>query len=169
MFERVTGFGEGFRLLVPELGGETARDLRSLRHWRGLSADDATLLWSWVDRVRPTLSALHTDVRCGWVPCADTLASGGCLAGISEGSHGLRVDAVARVSGKWWVIECKPDAGYVALGQLLTYRHYLRGLMNGLGEWGLGVVTDEPQGALVPVFREFGIPVFRVGRVLQVR
>lgn len=40
---------------------------------------------------------------------------------IAEGTGCKRIDVVAQTAGHLWIIEVKPYAGHVALGQVLTY------------------------------------------------
>ena len=69
---------------------------------------------------RPEIRRVWYDVHVGQSvdvgPDGDEL-----LRRISRGLTRKRIDVVARVGGGYWVIEVKPFAGMVALGQVLTY------------------------------------------------
>lgn len=153
---------DGFRLVENGLGPETLRDSMVKRHWRGLSADDADLLARWVEQRGDELEELHTDVPCGMVLEVDAGPVGGYLARYVDKCSPLRIDAVALVKARWWVLEVKPDAGYMALGQVLVYIWYASRTNAALADARVGVVTDKVQACIAPVFDQFGVKVFEV-------
>lgn len=72
----------------------------------------------------------------------------------------------ARLPGRVWLIEIKPNAGYVALGQVLTYtwnwnRHYG-------ARWPAepAILTDLPRPYLVDMAPDFGIHIISLGRLI---
>lgn len=154
---------DGFRLVENGLGPETARDPGVLRHWRGLSADDACLLHRWVRGRAHNLEELHTDVPVGISPEIDSGPADGYFARYVAKLHPLRIDAVALVKGRWFVLEVKPDAGYIALGQVLVYGWYAVRTNDVLVDAQVAVVTDKVQECIAPVFSQFGVEVFEVG------
>lgn len=145
----------------------TRRDLDRSRHWRGLTATDAGLLAIWVRDHREDISELHTDVTCGIVPtlmgALDTAANRACVWGL----HPLRIDACVWFAGEWWILEVKPAAGHMALGQILSY-----------GVWGprgnrrlegarLGIVTDVAHDSIRCVCDKYGVRLFEVSELSQ--
>jgi hypothetical protein len=82
---------------------------------------------------------------------------------LEVGAYALRIDAVVEVDGAWWVVEVKPDAGYVGLGQVLAYGFYAPFTYRELEGCGLAVVTDAVQPAIGPVYAQHGVSVWEVG------
>lgn len=153
----------GCRLVVAELCPGTRRNPEAWRTWAGLSALDALLLAAWVGEVGEKLEELHTDIKVGLIP-KDGLAVGRASGPeIAEALYSLRIDACVLLDGCWRVVEVKPDAGYVALGQILTYAFYCRRTCACLAECVPCVVTDFVQEAVRPVFESFGVEVEEVG------
>jgi len=75
-----------------------------------------------------------------------------------------RIDVVGRTGQNWIIIEVKPRAGIVALGQAIFYTWAFLREVEILGEIQGAVVTDSADPDLVPLFDELGIVVFEVGR-----
>jgi hypothetical protein len=70
-----------------------------------------------------------------------------------------RIDVVARVGLDHWVIECKPNAGHAALGQVI---HYARAFMREYeypGEVVPVIITDSMDPDLKIDYQEIGIVV----------
>lgn len=178
-----------FRIVVPVLDGTTRRDVARADRFRGLSAADASLLGAWCGIHGHEITELHTDIAIGEVPVWGPAEQAPAWERLATACHPLRIDAVARYLDQWWLLECKPDAGYVALGQLLTYGFYAirvdaplevpsAGVVGGrapdqvvdrgcLADARLGVVTDQVQRCVRPVFERYGIEVFQVGAILD--
>lgn len=136
------------------------------RSWRGISADEAGLLVAHVSRAVPRVDELYTDVVVGCVPADEYHGVGQVHHDLWGSMHPLRIDAVVWAGGRWFIVELKADAGYTALGQLLTY-HFWGGLVDErLAGAGLVVVTDECQAVSRPVFEHFGVAVVEYPDVL---
>lgn len=156
---------EGYRLCVSGVCGRTERDATRPRSWAGLGAEDRALLWRWVDRLGDRLEALHTDVRVGLVPELAEGQEGAFYRQQQEALFPLRIDACVRYEGTWRVCEVKPDAGYVSLGQVLTYHYYAERTCPGLVECRKVVLTDRVQEAIRPLFELYEVEVVEVGGV----
>ncbi len=78
---------------------------------------------------------------------------------ISAGVTRKRIDVVARVGGGFWVIEVKPFAGYVALGQVVTYLGLFIKEFRPLGQVIPIVVCDQVDPDLVDDFEVSGVGV----------
>lgn len=154
---------DGWTLVKEGMDSATLRDLHRRRYWRGLSGDEAYLLGRWVDQQGGAVGELHTDVPVGQSPYDGLHESHPALRNYLAKLYPLRIDAVACVAGVWHVIEVKAHAGYVALGQVLTYGFYAVRTIERLRECRLSVVTDQVQGCIRPVFGHFGVVVFAVG------
>ncbi len=86
--------------------------------------------------IRP-IARVWYDLHVGQM--VNPVASGDDLVQrISAGVTRKRIDVVARVGGGFWVIEVKPLAGYVALGQVVVYQ-------------GLFIREFRPQGEVIPI------------------
>lgn len=149
------------------LTDETLRDLGNVRHWRGLSGDDAALLATWVVRFAVKPDELHTGIPVGRLPEIPPELDTPRLRAVQAGTSSWRVDAVVRFGDKWLAFECKPDAGHYALGQVLFYRHWWE-RQDGypaIDAWA--ILTDECDADLLPVADRYGIGVIELGEVLE--
>ncbi|GAH24158.1 unnamed protein product [marine sediment metagenome] len=78
---------------------------------------------------------------------------------IAAGISRKRIDVVARVGGGMWVIEVKPRANMVALGQALTYTRLFIEEYRPQGEVWAVIVCDSADEDLVNQFDELGVAV----------
>lgn len=163
MESEVSGMISKFDLVRDGLSTSTRRDLKRPRHWRGLTAVDAGLLAVWVRDHLEEIGELHTDVVCGLVPVLeeklDTAVNRACVRGL----HPLRIDACAWFQMGWWILECKPDAGHQALGQILSYGYW--GPLGNRRLYGarVGIITDRAQDVIKPVCEVYDVTVFEGG------
>jgi len=74
-----------------------------------------------------------------------------------------RIDMVWSVGLDFWVVEAKPRAGLVALGQALYYAWAFEREYEHRGEVIAAVVTDRVDEDVAPVFELAGVWVFEVG------
>jgi hypothetical protein len=128
----------------------------------GLAADEVALLGRWVEGVGGELEELHTDVAVGMIPETSGMDVPEWVEPMCCASHPLRIDAIAKVGGRWMVLEVKQRAGYQALGQVLTYGFYVHLAAEELKDAVLVVVTDCVQECIRPVFERFGVRVAEV-------
>jgi hypothetical protein len=160
---------KGFSVVHGDLGEATRRSLAYPRGWRGLSACDCVLLSGWLHGVSWELEEFHTDVRVGCIPGIDDVGMDEFTRDQISANHPLRIDAVVKLQGKWSIAECKPDAGYQALGQVLCYWHWAPICIPVLLGARAVVVTDRVQEALRPVYERYGVEVIEVPGVLSNR
>ncbi len=78
---------------------------------------------------------------------------------IAAGISRKRIDVVAAVGGGFWVIEVKPRANMVALGQVLTYSRLFTLDYAPRGEVWPVIVCDSADEDLVAQFDELGVAV----------
>lgn len=161
--------GSAFSLVRDGMSSKSRRDLAYPRSWGGLSISDLGLLVAHVGRSTPEITELHTDVQIGSVPADSGEWATEWHRKTWRSIHPLRIDAVAWSGRSWTIIEIKPDAGYVALGQLLCYRFWANKCLECLRGSKLAVVTDKVQSVVEPVFISFGIQVFEYTDVLSER
>jgi len=152
--------GQAFTLVRDGLGRRSRRDVAYPRSWAGLSVGDLGLLCAHVARVTPKITELHTDVVLGSVPADQGEWATEWHRKHWRSIHPLRVDAVAWSGRSWTLIEIKPDAGYVALGQLMTYNYWASKCLECLRGCKLAVVTDGCQSVVRPVYEQFGIEIY---------
>lgn len=74
-----------------------------------------------------------------------------------------RIDIVARCGLDYWIIEAKPAAGIVALGQVLYYSTAFALEYEHAGRIIPAVVTDVVDPDLVQTFRLGGVVIFESG------
>lgn len=78
---------------------------------------------------------------------------------IAAGISRKRIDVVAAVGGGFWIIEVKPRANMVALGQVLTYSRLFALEYSPRGEVWPVIVCDSADDDLVDQFDELGVAV----------
>lgn len=106
------------------------------------------------------LKRVWYDVRVGLSVLEGTEASE-TERRIAAGLTRKRIDVVASVGGGYWVIEVKPYANYVALGQALTYARLLGSEYKLDGEVIPVIVCDEYDVDMVDGFDQYGILVLK--------
>lgn len=95
---------------------------------------------------------VHVGKPAELAPGADDLT-----VRIAAGITRKRIDAVAAVGGGYWVIELKPIANMMALGQVIAYSRLFEMEYAVYGEvWGV-VICDEVDPDLVDDFEAEGI------------
>lgn len=102
-----------------------------------------TAVWSeYLKRPDIPITRCWYDVRVG-TPVEPSDLMDPMLRKISAGLTRKRIDVVALCRGIHWVVEVKPYANYVALGQALTYRRlFLQEYRPELGALGVVVCND---------------------------
>jgi len=78
---------------------------------------------------------------------------------IAAGISRKRIDVVCRVGGGFWVVEVKPRANMVALGQVLTYTRLFIAEYRPMAEVWPVIVCDSADEDLVAEFDELGVAV----------
>lgn len=103
------------------------------------------------------------DVRVGR---GITLESGQpeWLKRMADYTHKKRIDMVWRMGLNWWVVEAKPFAGMVALGQVLFYAELFEQQYAPGQKVGRAIVTDQVDPDVKPIFEKAQIVVFEVGK-----
>jgi hypothetical protein len=153
----------GHRLIVGELTEGTRRDVACPLRWGGLGREDAALLERFVESLGVGCRCLHTDVRVGVVPDSAEIDRDPLIRSQVAALHPLRIDACIETEAGWMLCEVKPDAGYVAMGQVLTYVYYAQRTCDCLRDCTGVVVTDRMQAALRPVYDHFDVGCVEVG------
>jgi len=129
------------------------------RSWRGLWGDDARLFAAHLEAGTLAFERMYCYVPVGDLPP-------GLLAVYGAGStdpfvqiYYKRIDVVLEDAGGFVVCELKPAAGYVALGQVLTYQALAMRDHPCLERCRAAVITDCPDPDAEAVFRQFGVEV----------
>lgn len=148
------------------LTDDTRRDVGNPRHWRGLAGDDAALLATWIAGLEVKPDELHTGIAVGRLPEIPAAMDTARVRAVQAGTSSWRVDAAVRFETRWWLIECKPDAGHHALGQVLFYKWWWERQEGYPVAVRFVILTDACDGDMLPVFKEHGIEVIRLGEVL---
>lgn len=100
------------------------------------------------------------DVHVG-LPVDVGDGSPGWLRRVAGGVTRKRIDVVAKVGGGYWVIEVKPFAGMVALGQVLTYTRLFLAEYSVDGSVVPVVICDAVDPDVMPDFEAASVGVFR--------
>jgi len=145
---------------------DTLRDIGNPRHWRGLAGDDAALLATWLAGLDVKPDELHTGIAVGRLPEIPPDLDTARLRAVQVGTSSWRVDAACRFGEQWRLIECKPDAGHQALGQLIFYRWWWQQQPGYPIIERSVVLTDVCDRDMIPVFETYRIEVIQLGEVL---
>lgn len=79
------------------------------------------LLWElWLREGGQEIDAVWYDVHVGTLPAGTPIGTPADLA-LAEGTLLKRIDVIAQIAGKFWVIECKAYCNHQTLGQVLSY------------------------------------------------
>lgn len=81
---------------------------------------------------------------------------------IAAGVSRKRIDVVCRVGGGFWVVEVKPFAGMLAMGQVLGYARLFAAEYRPDGEVWPVIICRDADPDLLSEYDEFGIGVIRV-------
>lgn len=81
----------------------------------------------------------------------------------AEYSTRKRIDVIGRKGFDWFIIECKPRAGIVALGQAVYYAWAFEREYRPPGRVLAVIVTDVVDPDVRPLFDQAGVVVFEVG------
>ena len=130
------------------------------RSWKGLSPEDRALFRAHLQAETFATGPIYFHIPCGTAPAAALDFSR--QTGI-PGQHQLyfkRCDLVANIDGRWHVLELKPAAGYVALGQALSYHALLCAAHPELRSARPGVLTDAADPDLLPVYTALHVRLF---------
>ncbi len=145
-------------------------DSSNSRSWRGMSRDDGAVL-----RLHAEGDVLPVGEWFTWVPVGSTPwdalgdAPPAYLHGVAE-CYRKRVDLVIHSKGVWWILEVKPSAGYVAMGQAQAYGALFRKMYPTLRPVCVGVVTDCLDPDLRDLYARLDVVVFGIeGRAFVVR
>lgn len=82
---------------------------------------------------------------------------------VASGVSRKRIDCVCQVVQGWWVVEVKPYANAVALGQVLSYTRLFVQEYELVGQCWPVVVCDVVDRDLVDDFKSHGVVVFETG------
>ena len=142
------------RRILPE---ESRRLVAQPAHWAGLGKFDLAVLTAYLARPALEILELHTNVRLPLVdefarpitnPLADRLA---------RALFPRRIDAIIHRPGVWEIIEIKPRANIVAIGQILFYTHHARQAFNGLSTARPVILAAHTDPDIEPVLNALGI------------
>lgn len=83
----------------------------------------------------------------------------------AEYSYKKRIDVVGKIGQDYLVIECKPYAGIVALGQIVFYSLTFLAEFKPRGEVIPMIVTDSADPDCVSILEDLGCLIYEVGKV----
>lgn len=127
-------------------------------HYPHMLAEDNAVWSTFLDQNFERLQEVWYDVRVGMPVELEDGASEMELR-IARGLTRKRIDVVAISGGNYWVIEVKPYASMLALGQVISYARLFALEYEIRGRVIPVVVCDEVDGDLVDEFEEMGIMV----------
>lgn len=148
------------------ISDQTRRDPRRPRRWMGLRPDDGALLAIWVDSLGASLQELHTHVPVASDDVDVVDVADPRMRRLAEQLYPRRVDAVLLIKDEWWLVECKPSADHMALGQVLCYAFWWEGLPAGPDLQHVAVLTDQADEMCRRAYFAHGVELIELGPVL---
>ena len=106
------------------------------------------------------LKEVWYDVHVG-SPISTAEGPGTMVGRVAAGVSRKRIDCVARVGGGYWVVEVKPYASMLALGQALSYSRLFVSQYNPDGETIPVIVCDDYDKDLLDDFELSGVMVIQ--------
>lgn len=127
-------------------------------HYPHMLAEDTAVWTRFLKSGRIVIDEVWYDLRVGQ---AVAIRQGGTEMEqrIANGLTRKRIDAVCRVAGGFMVVEVKPYANMVALGQALTYSRLFRQEYDISGDVLPVIVCDGVDQDLIDEFDELGVLV----------
>lgn len=125
-------------------------------HYPHMLAEDTAVWTTFLKSGQVVIDEVWYDLRVGQ---AVAVRRNGTVMEqrIADGLTRKRIDAVCCVAGGFWVVEIKPYANMVALGQALTYSRLFRQEYDVTGEVLPVIVCDDYDQDLIEEFDELGI------------
>ena len=130
--------------------------------WRGIARADAAILEAHLRAGTFKPDTMWTSIPVGSAPEGLNVPD---PADVSDGTvrrYFKRVDIVALAVGNVLVAECKPAAGYVALGQVLAYAYLLDRQWTGFPQPTPIILTDAADPDLRDLWSRHGITVYEL-------
>ncbi len=142
------------------LNGEKPRIMARYPH---LAPEDRTIWTRFIENGSYLPNLVWYDVRVGM---AVEVPSGQpeWMKRFAEYATRKRIDIVGLRGQDYYIIEAKPFAGVVALGQAIYYSEAFRAEYEHQGLVIPAVITDRVDPDVRPVFEAAGVVVFEVGR-----
>lgn len=127
-------------------------------HYPHMLAEDTDVWTRFLESRVIDIDEVWYDLRVGQ-PVAVRQGASEMEQRIANGLTRKRIDAVCRVAGGFWVVEVKPYANMVALGQALTYSRLFKQEYTDVGEVLPVIVCDGVDQDLIEEFDELGVLV----------
>jgi len=130
-------------------------------HYPHMMAMDVDVWSKYLAEPVASIKEVWYDVHVGesvkGIPAGDELTQR-----IADGVTRKRIDVVCRVGGGYWVVEVKPYANMVALGQILTYSRLFATEYRLDGEVIPVVVCNSVDPDLIDDFENMGVLLITV-------
>lgn len=129
-------------------------------HYPHFLAEDTQVWTKFLRTDAHRIKEVWYDVRVG-MPVFLGMAASDVEKRIAAGLTRKRIDAVCQVGGGFWVVEVKPYASMLAIGQVLTYVRLFSAEYTVYGEVIPVIVCDNYDEDLVDEFDELGVLVLK--------
>lgn len=127
-------------------------------HYPHMLAEDNEVWSRFLEQNFEKMQEVWYDVRVGQPVALDAAASD-MEKKIAAGLTRKRIDVVAFADGNYWVIEVKPYASMLALGQVISYARLFALQYDIRGRVIPVIVCDTVDADLIDEFQEMGIMV----------
>lgn len=127
-------------------------------HYDHFLAEDVGVWSRFLQRGEYAIDEVWYDVKVG-APISQGNGQSDLVRKIGEGVGRKRIDCVCRLGADFWVVEVKPYAGMLAVGQVSTYvRLFVRDYEVEGDCWGV-IICDDHDPDLLPVYADLGVMV----------
>lgn len=135
------------------------------RRFPGLGRNDTTILADALDKGIIAPDCMWTSVPCG---CCPDWSNGRFFRddlNQIDSIHRKRIDLIFKTGAALHLVEVKPHASYVALGQVLMYAALWKLDNPELPFAQVSILTDQPDRDLPRVIPQFGVTLLQTGNV----
>lgn len=129
-------------------------------HYPHFLAEDTAVWTKFLRTDAHRIKEVWYDVRVG-MPVFLGVGASEMDQKIAAGLTRKRIDAVCQVGGGFWVVEVKPYASMLAIGQVITYARLFTLEYSVSGEIVPVIVCDNYDEDLVDEFDELGVLVLK--------
>lgn len=129
-----------------------------MSHYPHMMADDTEVWSEYLAAPVVPIKEVWYDVHVGGIPELPA-GTGDIERRVALGVMRKRIDVIARVGGGYWVIEVKPFASMLALGQVVSYARLFVAEYRAPGEVFPVIVCNAADNDLLASYDQLGVLV----------
>ena len=127
--------------------------------YRHLTPDDSALWDMFIIQYPTEFTQVWYDVRTGTLPEGLADPTTGWIERHVKQSYMKRIDVIGYQAPDWHIIELKPSAGMIALGQIIVYTTCIAEQLPALAKIKGRIITDKADPDMKPIAASHNITV----------